>query len=86
MNWQFFLGISILCESFGRILQRYVLKEDNSDPKAFAIVSNIAGVSLLFIYSLLNGFKIPNNLLQLAPNLFLMMVFYGGMNILQGVS
>ena len=81
MNWQIFLLISILCESFGRIVQRILLKDNQNNPIAFAICSQLLTGSLLLTVALLIGFKWPENLLSLAPNLILMSIFYGYLNI-----
>ncbi len=81
MNWQFFLLISILAEAFGRVFQRFVLKNNTSNPIAYAVWFQFLTGILLSIYALIHGFKIPDNLLTLLPNLVLVSALYGLMSI-----
>lgn len=81
MNWQVFLLLSILAESFGRVFQRLVLKNNTTDPIAYAVWFQFLTGLLLSVYALLHGFKLPDNLLSLAPNLILVAVLYGLMCI-----
>lgn len=81
MNWQIFLTISILAESFGRVFQRFVLKNNTTNPVAYAVWFQFLTGILLSIYALLHGFILPDNLLSLLPNLILVSVFYGLMSI-----
>lgn len=77
MGWQLFLTISILAESSGRILQRVLMKDDDSDPIAYSVWFQFLAGSMLLIYTLIVGFKLPNNLSSLAPNLILEPIFWG---------
>lgn len=81
MQWQVFLLISILAESFGRVFQRFVLKNNTSDPIAYAVWFQFLSGALLLVYALIHGFKLPENILSLTPNLILVSVFYGLMSI-----
>lgn len=77
MGWQVFLTISILAESCGRILQRVLMKDNDSDPITYAIWFQFLAGSILLILALFRGFKLPDNLVSLAPNLLLMPIFFG---------
>lgn len=77
MGWQVFLTISILAESSGRILQRVLMKDGDSDPIAYSVWFQFLAGCILLIYTLIVGFKLPNNLLSIAPNLILEPIFWG---------
>lgn len=77
MGWQVLLTISILAESFGRVLQRFLMKDHDSDPIAYAVWFQFLAGSILLIYTLMVGFKLPDNLLSLTPNLILEPIFWG---------
>lgn len=82
MSWQIFLTISILAESFGRVLQRFLLKDGTKvDPMAYAVWAQFLSGFLLLIYAFIAGFKIPSNFTIILPNLLLMLIAYTGMNI-----
>ncbi len=81
MNWQAFLLISILAESFGRVFQRFLLKDNKSNPIAYAVWFQFLTGGLLSIYALTQGIKLPNDLLSIAPNLILVPILYGIMVI-----
>ncbi len=81
VHWQVFLLISILAESFGRVFQRFLLKDNKSDPIAYAVWFQFLTGILLSVYALIHGFKLPDNLLSLTPNLILVSVLYGLMSI-----
>lgn len=82
MSWQIFLTISILCESFGRVLQRFLLKDGAKvDPMAYAVWAQFLSGFLLLIYAFIAGFKVPSNVFTILPNLLLMLIAYTGMNI-----
>lgn len=81
MGWQMFLLISILAESFGRVFQRFLMKEDPADPVAIAAWFQFLGGIILFILALIHGFKLPQNILPLIPNLVLVPILYGLMSI-----
>lgn len=76
MPWQFFLTLSIGGEVLGRIIQRIAMKEEDSDPIAYAIVFQLLTGILIGLYAFLTGFKIPP-LLPILPNLLIMPILYG---------
>lgn len=76
MGWQVFLAISVIAESLGRTFQRYVLKNDKSNPIFFIIWVQLLGAFFTFIYSLIAGSKLPANINPVIPNLLLTPVFY----------
>ena len=80
MTWEILLTISVLTFSVSILLQRVLLKDDQSDPIAYSIVYQLFTGILIGIYALFNGFTTPN-LVQLIPNLILMIILYGGANI-----
>lgn len=80
MSWQFFLVISILSYSFSTLLQRALIKHEDSDPVAYACIFQILTGIMIGAYALINGFTMPN-LLAFIPNVVLMIVLYGGMSI-----
>lgn len=81
MSWQALLATSILTYSFSIILQRILLKDEKSDPVAYSIIFQLLVGTLIGIYALFHGFKIPN-LIPILPNLVLMTILYGAANIL----
>lgn len=81
MSWQVFLLIAILGESFGRVFQRVLMKEDRADPAAFGVVFQFLAGLILTVYVLFVGVKIPN-LMPILPNLILEAIFYGMLSVL----
>ena len=60
MNWQLFTALSIITYSASVILRRLLLRDDKSDPVAFAIVfQGIVGIFTLF-YALFTGLDLHN--------------------------
>ncbi|OGG11779.1 hypothetical protein A2Z00_05460 [Candidatus Gottesmanbacteria bacterium RBG_13_45_10] len=80
MPWQAFLGLSILAEVCGRLIQRVLLRDDKSDPIAYLIVFLFVAGFLIGIYAVVTGFHIPP-LGPILPNLLLMPVLYGAANV-----
>ncbi|MBI2641073.1 hypothetical protein HYW87_00555, partial [Candidatus Roizmanbacteria bacterium] len=80
MTWQLFLGLSISAEVAGRLIQRVILRDDKSDPVAYAIVFQLLGGTVIGIYALLTGFTLPN-LQPISLNLVLMPILFGSANI-----
>jgi len=60
MNWQLFVAISVISNAITSILLRLLLKKENSHAIAFSIMYQLITGSVIFIYALFNGFKIPN--------------------------
>lgn len=76
MSWIFLVLISILFASIASLLQRVLLKEEQSDPVAYAIFFQLIIAVLFFICIAFTGFHLP----PLKPfifYLFLMTVLYG---------
>jgi len=81
MTWQIFIILSILSEAFGRLVQRIILKDDKSDPIAYAVVFQLLGAILIGTFTFYNGFKIPN-LVPILLNVVFTPILWGGTNIL----
>ncbi len=81
MDWFVVALISILTVSISNLLQRALMKEEDSDPATNAIVFQILCTILVFAYSFWQGFVMPpiNNL---ALNFILLAVLYGAGNLL----
>ena len=82
MNWQILIAISILTESVGRIIQRFLLKEDNSNPIAFAVIFQLLTGILLLIFAVILGINF--SLIKtdgIVSNLILMPFLFGMSNI-----
>ncbi len=76
MTWQILLGISIVTTSLSTILQRVLLKDVKSDPKAYAILFQLLTGVLIGIFSIIRGFTIVG-LEKYAFNLIIITVLYG---------
>jgi drug/metabolite transporter (DMT)-like permease len=80
MNWQLLLAISIFTESFGRLIQRVLVKDEKSDPIAYAIVFQVITGLLIAVYAAFQGFTMPQ--FSAAPiNFLLVPVLYILVNI-----
>ncbi len=77
MGWQFFLLISILAESFGRVFQRFLLKGDQSNPVAYLVWFQFISGCFLLVITFFHGFKLPNDPISILPNLLLLPILYG---------
>lgn len=62
MHWSLLVITSIFTASFSSILQRYLMKEDKSDPYLYPIVFNLMVSALIFIFTFFVGFKIPEDI------------------------
>ncbi|HRN95899.1 MAG TPA: DMT family transporter [Candidatus Levybacteria bacterium] len=80
MPWQFFLTLSITAEVFSRLMQRTLLKNDKSDPIAYAVVFQLFAGVVAFTYALFNGFHIPD-LAPILPNLIAMPILWSFVNV-----
>lgn len=81
MSWQLFLTIAIFSDVAGRLLQRLLMKEKESDPIAYAIVYQIIGGIFLGVFAIIHGFRIP----PLGPimlNLLFMPLIWALSNVL----
>jgi drug/metabolite transporter (DMT)-like permease len=75
MNWQLFVAISVISNAITSILLRLLLKKENSHAIAFSIMYQLITGSVIFIYALFNGFKIPN-IFHLVPLIILIFTLY----------
>ncbi|MBI5150972.1 MAG: DMT family transporter [Candidatus Pacebacteria bacterium] len=83
LSWQLLITINVVFYSISTLLQRVVLKENQSRPIAFAIffqcmVGLFIGVAGLFTGQM----QIPSSIMQMLPNLLLMTIMYAVFNIL----
>lgn len=79
-SWQFLIGVCIVCISFGSILQKLLLKDEDSDPVAYSIVFQFLVAILIGVYTFFVGFHMPN-LSIFWPNIILMTVLYAIGNV-----
>ena len=80
MNWQLALASSIFTYSIVSILQRVLLKDEDSDPIAYFIVIQLLTGIIIGIYAILKGFHLPD-LTKTLPNIILMTFLYGAGSI-----
>ncbi len=81
MSWQIFILFSVFAYSLSVILQRSILKQDNSDAKAYSILFQfIVGVLIAGYGFAFHSMKLPNLYPVLLP-LVLMVIIYGVGNI-----
>ena len=76
MTWQLFIFISMIAETAGRLIQRSFLKDEKSDPIAYAALFQLFCGIIVGIVALILGIQIPD-LSQIWLNLFLTGVLYG---------
>lgn len=81
MNWQLLLFISVTTASISVLLQRSLLKEEKSDPFAYAIAFGATVSVLTFLHALFRGFSL-SGLEQLIPNLVIMTLLYSFYNVI----
>ncbi len=75
MDWLSLVLISTVSFSLTSILQRALLREEQSSPVAYAFVFQLFVSSLFVVYVLIYGFNIPP-LLPVLPHLILMSLLY----------
>jgi drug/metabolite transporter (DMT)-like permease len=81
MPWQFFILLSVIFYSFATLLQRILLKDNNSNPIAYSLVfQTLVGVILAATGLLLGRWQWPNFSLIL-PNFLLMLLLYAAGNV-----
>lgn len=80
MTWQVLVFISVVTYSISVLLQRVLLKDEQTDPVAFSITFQLFTGVIIGLYTLLNGFKIPD-LSPIILNMILMTVLYGAGNV-----
>lgn len=82
MSWQILIALSVLLYSFSVLLQKVLLKDDNSDPISFSIFFQV-GVSMVIavlVFFLKGGIVIPD-LSGIWIYVLLMGVLYGLANV-----
>lgn len=77
MNWFIFTLISVVTLSVANLLQRVLMKKEDSDPIAYSIVFQLMCAALVAIFAFGNGFELPP-IKNLIPNLILETIFYAG--------
>lgn len=76
MTWQLFIGVSVIFYSIATLLQRFMLKESNSRPIAFAIVFQLVIAAMMGAVGWLMGDLHWPDTKALAFNLVIMVVLY----------
>ena len=82
-GWQGYIFISVILYSISVVLQRRILKEENSNPIAYCIFFQIlTGVMIGIIGFLSSEMGLPSNLPDFFGNMILMTILYGLSSIL----
>lgn len=76
MNWPILLTISIISVSLAFLVQRIILKKEESQPVAFAIFEPIISSMFIGVFTIIRGFSFIN-FFALWPNFLLMIAVYG---------
>jgi len=76
MNWQLFLLISMVADTAGRLIQRTFLKDEKSDPIAYAALFQIFCGIIIGVIALIVGIQIPD-IRAIWWNLIITAVIYG---------
>lgn len=80
MSWEILLGISIASSVAQTLVSRVLMKSEDGDPVAFSVIANLTAGILLTIFAFIKGFSTAN-IQTVIPNLILMAILYGAMNI-----
>jgi len=75
MLWFYLVLVNIITLSLATLLQRVLMKEEQSDPFIYTIVFQLTVSVVVAIYAFYKGFQLPS-LLPLWPFILLMTVFY----------
>lgn len=75
LTWQVLVSISAITYALSSLLQRVLMRDDQSDPYLYSIVFQLTVGGLIFVYTLFVGFNLPN-LLDFLPNLVALTVLY----------
>jgi transporter family protein len=59
MSWLFFTLLSVFTVSIANILQRVLMKDDKSNPRAYAVFFHFFIAILMFLFALWHGYKLP---------------------------
>lgn len=82
-GWQGFILISVTLYSISVVLQKKILRDEESNPVAFSIFFQIlTGMVIGAIGLLTTEMGLPSNLTALLGNMLLMIVLYGLSNVL----
>src|SRR4030067_3803918 len=82
MNWQLLILISVTLYSIFVLLQRVILKENESQPIAYSIFFQLlTGIVIGMVGFLFADMSLPLNLNDLILNLILMTFLYGFSNV-----
>lgn len=83
LGWQGFILISVTLYSISVVLQKKILRDEESNPVAFSMFFQILTGMVIFVIGLLTSeMGLPNNLSSLLGNLILMIILYGLSNVL----
>lgn len=80
MFWFYLVIVGVIFLSFATLLQRVLMKEEQSDPVAYAIVFQLSVSFVVSIYAFYRGFRFPP-LQPFLPCIGLMTALYGFGNI-----
>lgn len=80
MTWELLLAISLLSSVSWTLLQRVLMKNEDSDPIAFSIIANLTAGIAIAVFSFIRGFS-TTNIQNVIPNLLLMAILYGAGNV-----
>lgn len=83
LSWQVLITINVLFYSISTLLQRVILRENQSRPIAFAIFFQaVVGVSIGVFGFLTGQMTIPSSIASTIPNLLFMTIIYALFNVL----
>lgn len=76
MSWMFFALLSVLLFSISSLLQRVLMKEEQSDAHAYSIAFQLLGAVVVGVFAITQGFEFPP--IDTYPvNFLLLAVLYG---------
>src|SRR3989344_4516229 len=82
MSWQFLILVSVILYSISVLLQRVILKENESQPIAYSMFFQLlVGIVIGITGSLFADMSLPSNLTPLFWNLLLMTFLYAFANV-----
>ncbi|MFC1649541.1 DMT family transporter [Patescibacteria group bacterium] len=82
MSWQVLVFLSVVLYSVSILLQRVIMKEDESKPIAFSIFFQVlSGLVILIVGLIFSDMSLPSNICELIWNLLLMGLLYGFFNL-----
>lgn len=82
MSWQILILISVVSFSVATILQRVLMRKQESDPIAYAIVFQLMVAFMIWLYGFVfHDMSLPNGIIRLLPFLVVMCSLYTFSNI-----